>query len=76
MVPIQGSVAVQGKLENIPKIKAASQQWPRKDLSKMPSGLKMAWNQCLKEVWPLKRQRNAFAVFEFLDSSWPYWREL
>lgn len=72
MVPIQGSVAVQGKLENIPGIKAASQSWPRKDLIKMLSGLKMAWNQFLKEVWPLKRQRNAFAVSEFLDSPWPF----
>lgn len=52
MAPVQGSAAIQGKLENFSGIKAASQQWPRKDLSKKPNGLKMDWNQFLKEVWP------------------------
>lgn len=41
MAPVQGSAAIQGKLVNFPGIKAASQQWPRKDLRKMPNGLKM-----------------------------------
>lgn len=63
MVPAQGSIIIQGKLESFPDIKAASQWWPRMGLSKISSGLKMAWNQFLKEVWSLKKAGNCICSF-------------